>query len=276
MHDKVSIIIPCYNDANYIEQAVESAFSQDYEDKEIIVVDDGSNLATKAVLKSVEHKIDKLIIQENKGASAARNSGILVAKGKFILTLDSDDYFEKSFCRKAVRIFNENAETKIVSCYANRFRGKNNDIIRHENATIKEFLKYNNALGNAMFYRADWETVGGYDEKMIFGYEDWEFFIRLLRNGGYSLIIPEVLFNYRLREVSNSTIANNKKYELLKYIYFKHRDLYSENFELIIDHLLGRLEIVENSERKILNKLEYRTGTFFLKPIKFMYKIFKD
>lgn len=275
MDDKVSIIIPCYNDVEYIEKSISSALTQDYQNIEVIVIDDGSNYRTKLKLKELESKISKLIIQENQGASVARNSGISKAKGKFILTLDSDDFFEESFCRKAVKIFNENANVKIVSCYANRFRGESNDIIRHENATIKEFLKYNNALGNAMFYKEDWETVGGYDEKMIYGYEDWEFFIRLLRSGGYSYIIPEVLFNYRLKEVSNSTIANNKKYELLKYIYLKHSDLYTENFEILIDHLLKRLEIAENSERKILNKLEYKIGYKIITPFKTIKTILK-
>lgn len=276
MHNPlVSIIIPCYNDIHYIEKSIFSALSQDYENKEVIVIDDGSNFKTKKKLKELESKITKLIVQENRGASSARNAGITFAKGEFILTLDSDDYFEKSFCSKAVRIFNECSKVKIVSCYAKRFRGNKNDIIRHENATIKEFLKYNNALGNAMFYKEDWEKAGGYDEEMIHGYEDWEFFIRLLRGGGYSYIIPEPLFNYRLREVSNSTIANKRKYELLKYIYIKHRDLYSENYEIFVDHLLSRLEIIEISERKILKKIEYKVGEFLLKPIKIIYKIFK-
>ena len=69
----ISIIIPCYNDAQYIEQSVQSALDQTYPYKEIIVVDDGSNVETKAVLKQLEPKITHLITQENQGQSTARS-----------------------------------------------------------------------------------------------------------------------------------------------------------------------------------------------------------
>ena len=273
--EKISIIIPCYNDANYIEKSVNSALDQDYKNKEIIVVDDGSNTETKEVLKRLKSKIDFLLTQKNKGAGTARNRGISVANGEYILTLDSDDYFEETFCTKAVQVFRENENAKIVSCYANRFNRDGNDIIKHSNATLKDFLKFNQALGNALFYKSDWEEVGGYDEKMTEGYEDWEFYIRILKYGGYSHIIPEILFNYRLREVSNSTRADKIKYKLLKYIYIKHKDLYTDNFEILIAHLLNRLEIVEKSERKNLNKLEFRIGKKILTPLRKIRKIFE-
>jgi len=272
---KISIIIPCYNDATFIEKSVNSALDQDYLNKEVIVVDDGSNHKTKLKLKKLKSKFTKLIIQENKGAGAARNAGISQATGELILTLDSDDYFENSFCSKAVRILKEKPEARIVSCYANRFRGNKQDLIKHENATVKDFLKFNHALGNALFYRSDWEMVGGYDEKMTQGYEDWEFFIRILKNGGYSHIIKEPLFNYRLRKVSNSTKAEKKKYELLKYIYLKHEELYVENYEVLVNHLLNRLEVTEKAERKNLQTLEFRIGAQILMPIKTIKKFLK-
>ena len=94
----LSIVIACYNDADYIEQAVTSALKQTYANKEVIVVDDGSNSETTAVLKKLEPKITMLITQENQGQSIARNNGIRQATGKYILNLDADDFFETSFC----------------------------------------------------------------------------------------------------------------------------------------------------------------------------------
>ena len=96
-----SIIIPCYNDAQYIEQSVLSAVNQTYPYIEVIVVDDGSNAETKKILKKLESKIFKLITQENYGQSKARNIGIEAANGDYILVLDSDDYIESTFCEKA-------------------------------------------------------------------------------------------------------------------------------------------------------------------------------
>ena len=94
----ISIIIPCYNDSDFIEKAVQSALHQTYPNIEVIVVDDGSNTRTKQVLHVLRPSITKLITQENKGQSTARNVGIGAAKGYYILTLDSDDFFEFSFC----------------------------------------------------------------------------------------------------------------------------------------------------------------------------------
>ena len=100
MKYKVSIIIACYNDPNVVT-AVKSAYAQTFHDKEIIVVDDGSKEEIKKLLKSLDQFIDVLVTQENKGQSIARNRGIKKATGQYILNLDSDDYFEDSFCEKA-------------------------------------------------------------------------------------------------------------------------------------------------------------------------------
>jgi glycosyltransferase involved in cell wall biosynthesis len=272
----VSIIIPCFNDASFIEKSVSSAINQDYENIEVVVVDDGSDQNTKNVLRNIESKISKLITQKHNGVSAARNMGISVATGKYVLTLDSDDYFDETFCDKAVKLLEENVDAKIVSCYAKRFGQGKEDIIRHSDSSIRDFLKYNHTLGNALFYKKDWELAGGYDEDMKKGYEDWEFFIRLLKNGGRSMIIPEVLFFYRMKEKSNSTIADSHKYELLRYIYTKHSSLYKENFEILVDHLLCRLEVVEKAERKNLRKPEFRLGKTILDPIRKIKRLFKS
>jgi glycosyltransferase involved in cell wall biosynthesis len=86
----VSIIIPTYNRAGFIARAIDSALAQTYTDYEIIVVDDGSTDNTKEVLKPYENKI-QYIYEENSGSSAARNTGIRAAKGKWLAFLDSDD-----------------------------------------------------------------------------------------------------------------------------------------------------------------------------------------
>ena len=80
----ISIVIPCYNDYLYIEQAVKSAINQNYENKEIIIVADGSDERTISVLKKLEPQVDRIIYQMNQGLSAARNNGIIIAKGKTI------------------------------------------------------------------------------------------------------------------------------------------------------------------------------------------------
>lgn len=87
----VSIIIPCYNREEFISQAINSALSQTYPNIEIIVVDDGSTDTSISVIQTFGNKV-KLIAQKNRGVSAARNTGFRVAKGEFIVFLDSDDW----------------------------------------------------------------------------------------------------------------------------------------------------------------------------------------
>jgi len=269
MDKLVSIIIPCYNDATYIEQAVNSAIGQNYPYKEIIIVDDGSNLETKKVLKNLEHKIDLLITQENKGPSSARNVGIQNSSGEFILVLDSDDYFDTKFCDLAIKSFEENLNIKMVTCYARWFWDDNNfQLFKPEGGTIQNFLFKNSSLGT-IFRKQDWKEVLGYDENMRNGFEDWEFYIRILKNGGIAYVIPEVLFHYRKKHVSRTTYANKNKYSLIEYVYLKHSALYKENFEIFAKFLLNKIEAEEKEKIKNINRLEFKIGKAVLKPLRY-------
>jgi hypothetical protein len=272
----VSIIIPCFNDAVYIEQSVQSALDQTYENKEIIVVDDGSNQKTKAVLKRLEPKIDLFITQENKGTSAARNTGIAAASGDFILVLDSDDYFDPEFCEKAIAVFQKDSNIKMVTCYARWFwNNKDFHIFKPRGGVLVNVLPNNFAMGSSMIKKIDWKNVGGYDEEMISGFEDWEFYIRLHKNGGNTHVIPEVLFHYRKKKKSRNTMANDSKYELQEYIFLKHADLYKENFELFTKKLLNKIKTEEREKIKNRNRIDFRLGSAILRPFRFIKSIFK-
>jgi glycosyltransferase involved in cell wall biosynthesis len=276
MPELISIVIPCYNDAVYIEEAVQSAIGQTWVKTEIIVVDDGSNKKTKRVLKELEPKIDLLITQENKGLSAARNIGIENAKGTFIVLLDSDDFFEPEFCKKALSVISEDNSVKIVSCYARRFNDNGIiDIFKPSGGDISNFLKYNAAIGNSMIRKQDWKMAGKYDESMQGGFEDWEFYIRLLKTGGYAFVLEETLFNYRQKKTSMRVSANKIKYELQKRIYFQHRDLYKEHFEVFVEYLLSKIEREEQEKIKHTKRIEFRFGRTVLKPIRMIKKVFK-
>lgn len=271
----ISIVIPCFNDFQYVEQAINSALNQTYPHKEIIVVDDGSNFQTKEILKQLEPKITKLISQENQGQSKARNAGIEAAKGDYILVLDSDDYLELTFCEKAISFFLNDVDVKIVSCFANLlFEDGTLSVYEPQGGDISDFLRTNNALGTSLFKKSDWVNCGGYDEGMRKGFEDWEFFIRLLKNGGYTKIVQEPLYNYRKRKESTTKVANKNKYELLHYIYTKHKDLTITYYDVFISDLLSRIKKEENEKLKNLQKVEFRIGKIILKPFRFIKSIF--
>lgn len=273
----ISVIIACYNDVQYIEQAVISALNQTYPNKEVIIVDDGSDAATKAILKKLKPRITKLITQENQGQSIARNNGIREAKGEYVLNLDSDDFFELSFCEKAIKKFQEDKEIAIVTCQSIRFnkRGKI-DVFIPRGGTIKDFLFSNSAMGSSMFKRKDWERCGGYEEKLpILGFEDWEFYIQILKQGGYTYVLDETLFNYQMRINSTTHRIRDLKQDKFKQIILKHKELYKDNFENLIENLLERIKREEAEKIKNTKRLDFLIGKRILQPLRWFKSFLK-
>jgi len=105
MIPRISVIIPAYNRANYLTEAINSVLSQTYRNFELIVVNDGSQDNTEEILKKYVGKI-KYFYQENNGVSSARNKGIDNSKGEFLCFLDSDDLWEKKKLEKQIDYFN--------------------------------------------------------------------------------------------------------------------------------------------------------------------------
>lgn len=276
MKYRLSIIITCYNDPEVVH-AIQSAIKQTYNNKEIIVVDDGSDGVVKNILKKEESKINRLIFQKNQGQSIARNNGIERATGEYILNLDSDDYFEPEFAAKAIKEFEEDETIKLVTCRARRFNKTGTiDIFSPGGGDLRNFLFRNSALGSSMFRKKDWEACGGYEEKLpILGFEDWEFYLRLLKNGGYAHVIPEVLFHYQVRKDSVTSQIKHVKQEKFRQIILKHGDLYKENYDGLVNNLFARIKKTEKEKLKNLSSIDYRLGKIILAPLrklkKFLY-----
>lgn len=275
MKPKLSIIIACYNDPS-VGTAVRSAYEQTYSNKEIILVDDGSDKVTKQAIEKVKELLTHLIVQDNKGQSNARNQAISVANGEYILNLDSDDYFENSFCEKAIDNFENDNEIKIVTCKARRFSTKGTiDVFTPRGGKLTDFLFSNSALGSAMFRKDDWRKTGGYEEKLpILGFEDWEFYIQLLKKGGRAHVIPEVLFNYQVREGSITQRIKNIKNEKYKMIILKHKELYKENFEGLMEELFKKVAQLENEKERLKKKIDHKIGKQVLKPFRVIKNLF--
>lgn len=267
----ISIIITCYNDFEYIEESVNSAINQTYQNKEIILVDDGSEERTKSILKKIENKVTRIIYQSNQGVSVARNIGVYAAKGEFIMILDGDDYFMPSFCQKAVEIFDKENDVVNVTCNARWFWDDlDYQIYEPVGGSVVNFLKSNSSIGNSLFRKQKFLEVGGYDEKMIHGYEDWEFFIRLHEKGGVTHVLPEILFNYRKKRISRSTKSYNYKYELLEYIYLKHSNLYINNFKVFVKDQLAKRKWEEREKIKNTKRIDFLLGKNILQPFRFL------
>lgn len=271
MNLKVSIVIATYNDPDVV-MAVKSAKEQTIGDKEIILVDDGSNKKIANIIRDLKNQVDHLIVQENCGQSIARNRGIQRSTGKYILNLDSDDYFEPTFCEKAVELLDNEPEAKIVTCKAERFNKKGPiDIYTPAGGDYTNFLVSNSALGSAIFRKADWERCGGYEEKLpILGFEDWELYLNILKEGGRAAVLDEVLFHYQVRENSMTAKIKDQKHEKFEHIIFKHRDLYLQHFDILIRGLFQKIEKQEKEKRKISGGIEFLLGQQILAPLKFL------
>jgi len=135
---KISIIIPTYNYAQYICEAIESVLNQTYKDFEIIVVDDGSTDNTKEVIKPYLNKI-KYIYQQNSGPSAARNRGIKEAKGEYIAFLDADDIWLAQKLELQIKFMEKEKEVGLIFSDMILFNEKG--IIK--NSFLKEKLFFN-------------------------------------------------------------------------------------------------------------------------------------
>lgn len=260
MKPTISVVIPCFNDGLYLEETITKLKLQTFTDFEIIIVDDGSNNQhTLEVLEKIQKENITVYHIPNQRMSAARNYGIERANADMIVTLDADDYFDKTFFQKALDILNEKKDIAVVSCYIRNF-GLNKKLFKPRGGTLKNFLFSNQCAMCAMFRKSVWQEVGKFDELMKFGYEDWEFFIRVTANGYLVKIIPKILFYYRQTKKStlkNDTIPNEK--EIVNYIIQKHSHLYKEQLaELIIKKQILYTESRiswQNIKKMVLNRL---------------------
>ncbi|RYJ37836.1 Glycosyl transferase family protein [Flavobacterium anhuiense] len=211
-----------------MDEALQSVLDQTYENWECIIVNDGSLDDTEDFVKkwTLKDKRFKYLYQTNKGVSSARNFGIRESKGELILPLDADDKIQEKYLEKGVEQFLENSDLKLVYCNAIKF-GDENEKWNLPDFSLKNLSVNNLIFCSAIYLKADWEFVGGYDEKMNSGLEDWEFWIALLKNGGEVFRINEVGFYYRIKNNSRQTnLTENNRERLLEYMSIKHADFY--------------------------------------------------
>ncbi len=224
----ISIIVPCFNQSQYLGEALQSVYDQTFLNWECLIVNDGSTDNTPEIAKKWVEKDKRFnyIFQENGGLSSARNLGVFHSKGIFILPLDADDLISSEYLSLAVTEFNEDPSLKIVYCKAEKF-GEEVGSLELKPFTIKGMAKENMIFCTAMFRKTEWEKVGGYDPKMIYGLEDWEFWISILKNGGNVKRLEEVGFFYRIRMNSMlRTMNNENQKEMLEYLSVKHADFF--------------------------------------------------
>ena len=227
----ISIIVPCYNQAEYLDECLQSVLDQTYQNWECIIVNDGSPDNTEEVAKLWLKKDFrfKYFFQDNKGVSAARNNGIKNAKGEWILPLDGDDKIGNLYLELGAKKFSE--DTDIVYCHAEYFGTKSGKMML-DDYNQEDILLENQIFCTSFYQKKTWLTVGGYDESMLSGYEDWEFWINMFAfHSSLNIIrLDYTGFYYRIKEQSRNIDAMHKNDKSIrKYIFTKHFDIYRKN-----------------------------------------------
>jgi len=234
----VSVIMPCYNQGQYIEAAIASVQAQTYPNLELIIINDGStDEATIEVLNRINLPTGKILHTTNHGPSAARNTGIQQAKGEYILPLDADDRIAPPFLEKTVPLLNDNPNLGIVYTQAELFGDQTG---RFDLPTYRfpDILLGNMIFNTSLYRRSDWEKVGGYNESMVWGWEDYDFWLSLVELGREVVQIPEVLYFHR--EVANSRSQQmTQEYWVKSYtqIFKNHPALYADHIDVLFRHI---------------------------------------
>ncbi|HVA82504.1 MAG TPA: glycosyltransferase [Candidatus Binataceae bacterium] len=193
----VSIIIPCYNAAPWIGEAIQSALDQTYSPVEVIVVDDGSTDRSPEVIKSFGDKI-KWETGPNRGGNCARNRGFALSAGKYIQFLDADDYLLPSKIERQMRVFgNASADVVYEDCQVlfesaiGRHKWGPLEVSGNPPDIFEIFLDYNSLTPPCVFLfsRSVVERAGGWNEKLTSA-QDTDFYVRLALADATWLYVP--------------------------------------------------------------------------------------
>lgn len=215
----VSILVPSFNQVQFLPDALDSALEQTCQ-KEIIVIDDGSTDGSLDIAKKYEkfYAGIRVISQVNKGLASARNTGIMNAKGKYILPLDADDYLDKH-CGATLLEKMKKSRADVVAGSFKCFGLSNEEVVLMPEPKIEDF-KVGNRVGYCALFKKDvLLEVGGYSPKMTWGFEDYHLWFNLLTRGKKIITLKDVLWYYRIKENSMIHEANAHKEELMAQIY---------------------------------------------------------
>ncbi|MDB5062976.1 MAG: hypothetical protein JWP67_2819 [Mucilaginibacter sp.] len=213
----ISIVIPVFNSAGYIAETIESAVRQTYPNKEIIVVDDGSTDASFEIASKYSTYGVTVVRQANKGASSARNHGILLSKGEFIQFLDADDLLHAKKIESQIRTLQNYTNLHLIGAIWRRFDRDVSKPYLPMPYREKETRHYNNIvwlINRPYMIPHTWlvskkliELAGLWDENLSFN-DDGEFFYRIIASSAGVIIDHQAICFYR---TGNSSSLSNRK-----------------------------------------------------------------
>jgi len=265
MQNLISVIVPCYNQASYLSEALDSVLNQSYINWECIIVNDGSTDDTEGIAQQYTSKDSRFnyLKQVNGGLSNARNSGIAAANGQFIQLLDADDLIEKDKLKSTVELYSSGHIDDRIIIYSSMryFEHKQPDLLKilgrqdfvahieikqdDDMISQKELLKARNPFViSAPLYPATlFDDIGYFDESLR-ALEDWDFHLRCIA-GGYKFHHYYYPLSRTLIRMHDSSMMRDQK-------------LMDDNFyKLIFKHQLRVIEPVKKEAivKKIVREI---------------------
>lgn len=206
----ISVVLPVYNCALYIENAINSILNQTIQDFEIIIIDDYSVDETVKIIQSIKDSRIRLIIKEqNRGLIESLNIGIKEARGKYIARMDGDDISLPDRFEKQLKVLESSSEIKVCGCWLERF-GNEEKIIKHkeyhDEIVAHLLLSCSMSMGAVMFDRIAFEGYTFDENKKHV--EDYDFWARVAWSGKF-YNIQEVLYYYRSHDTQVTKLYNN-------------------------------------------------------------------
>lgn len=227
---KVSIIVPCYNQGKYLHDTLDSVMKMTYDNWECVIINDGStdDTAPVALKYASKDKRFRYIYQENQGVCVAKNNAIRESIGKYILPLDSDDMIAETFVARAVDHMEQNENCKLV--YSNvKYFGAKKGVQNHNYKSFRNLLHLNCFCNSCLFRRTDFDQTEGYHPNMKGGWEDWDFWISLLKpTKGEGVFKMEMVgLYYRIKPNTRNNVGSLGK-SLLRNMWKNHPDVYDD------------------------------------------------
>lgn len=275
----ISVIIPTYNREKTIEKSIASVLAQDYQDIEVVVVDDGSTDDTEKVVKSISDTRVRYIRQDNKGACAARNHGALEAKGEFIAFQDSDDTWKTDKLRKQLQAMEQNPEVGIVCCRTICERTDGSSFVSLANQAGGVISKSTGPYGistQTLLVRR-WVLDKLQFDINVTRYQDLDFLLCAMKMNIEVYLIPEILVE---RHHEENSISNHPEriYDMTVYFQKKHSDIMNDKSQLLSVFLTNTLIQtacdIKMPERRKFYKKAFEINRNYKTVIKIMLSIF--
>lgn len=234
INPRLSVIIPSYNQEQYLCDAIDSVLAQTKEADEIIVVDDGSTDNSLAIARKYGYKI-KVISQVNKGLASARNTALMNlndwtdygnnADEHWVLPLDADDILLPNAVEKILDAIEKDPHADIIAPSFKTFGTTNQEVIIGD-ANVMQFLEANRIGYFSAIRKSKLLEIGGYSPRMTWGYEDYHMWINLLNRGAKLVTLKDILVLYRTKTESMITVAQAHHEELMAQIKKDFPELY--------------------------------------------------